>query len=381
MLHQRYTRPLTRRMPRPENLEERRVPTFVGPVVSPHSGGGVYDAAVGDVNGDGKVDFVAAGDTSLGVQLGRGDGSFAPATLFNDPDFPKTMTLADFSGDGKLDALTTSSVTGLAKLWVNTGAGAFRLANTRLVGGGVSAAAPGDFNSDGRADIAVTRALNGGKTKTASVIVYFNNGASAFADVPASIRVGEDPMDVKAADVNNDGKLDVISADSSGGTVSVALGDGRGGFQTARSYGAGKRVRTVSVADFNGDGRLDLVSGSLEGELTVLVGRGDGTFTAGAALPAVTKGIWDIAVADFDGDGRADFAVTNGNTFGDPSSITSIHLGNGNGTFRTPINVTTPGANSWLIASDVNGDGRPDLVSSAYPELDVLLNDGKWGGV
>jgi FG-GAP-like repeat len=123
------------------------------------------------------------------------------------------------------------------------------------------------------------------------------------------------------------------------------------------------------------------VTGTQDGKLQVLVGKGDGTFGAGKPLPLVTKGIWDIAVADFNGDGRADFALTTANVLGDPSSVTSVYLGNGDATFRAPVNTTIPGANSWLVVADVNKDGRPDLVSMVYPDFDVLINDGKWSGL
>ena len=216
--------------------------------------------------------------------------------------------------------------------------------------------------------------------KTNSVIVYFNNGAGGFADVPASIGVGDDPFDVKAADVNNDGKLDVISADEAGGIGQHRPGQRQGGLPDrpilrrgqARPHHRGGRFQRRREARH----RLR----DDDGKLTVLVGKGDGTFSGGRSIPLVTKGIWDIAIADFNGDGKADFALTTANVLGDPRRSRAS-------TWATGTPPSAPRSTRRSLGQLLARPGRLQWrraagpVSTVYPDFDVLLNDGKWSGL
>lgn len=205
------------------------------------------------------------------------------------------------------------------------------------------------------------------------------------------------PSSVVVADLNGDGNPDLVVADcgtQSGcppeGTVGVLLGNGDGTFKPVVTYGTGgggSSVTQAVVADINGDGKLDIVVSSscsigncTQGSVGVLLGNGDGTFQpalastgAGGALAVVNiKGKADIivttaaaiAVADLNGDGKLDLVT---GSLGSPlegSVVTlGVMLGNGDGTFQPPTSYTPGGSNHVAIAiRDVNGDGKPDIV-------------------
>lgn len=200
-----------------------------------------------------------------------------------------------------------------------------------------------------------------------------------------SYPVGTSPAGIAVGDFNGDGKLDIAVANAGSRNVSILLGNGDGTFQAAVNFSAGNNPTTVAVGDFNADGKLDLAlfqPGDLQlsraGSVSILLGNGDGTFQSPKTLalgPAATV----IAVADFNLDKKSDLAVF------DTASV-GIYVGNGDGTFQPVIGVSTPSADGKaMVVADFNGDSKPDLAvtySTSIPNvgvshgLDILLNNG-----
>jgi hypothetical protein len=187
---------------------------------------------------------------------------------------------------------------------------------------------------------------------------------------PVNYHTGGPPLVVVPVDLNGDGKLDLVTANSTG-TVSVLLGNGDGSFRAPRDYVASDgSVDDVAVGDFTGDGKLDLVTANAgatagdPGDMSLLLGNGDGTFQ-----PAIhfSPGIGPkrVAPADFNNDGHLDLVVGFSPALGVSSSSVAVLLGNGDGTFRTAWTYVT-GANSFpqLAVADFNGDGNLDLAVS-----------------
>jgi hypothetical protein len=231
----------------------------------------------------------------------------------------------------------------------------------------------GDFNGDGKIDIAVANEFG------SDVSVFLSKGGGHFK-ARKDYEVGVKPLDVIAADVNGDGKLDLITANNLSNNVSVLLGTGLGTFGKAKNFAAGGYPSSIAVADVNGDGKADIVvaNGNSPGSVSVLLGNGNGTFAAPVNL-ATDVGPLGVAVADINGDGKADIVTANIQG-GTGAGSLSILLGNGNGTFHSAIN-NNAGWNRPVNVqiADVNGDGHPDLVvannaSSGF--VSVLLGNG-----
>src|SRR5262249_40424986 len=145
------------------------------------------------------------------------------------------------------------------------------------------------------------------------------------------------------------------------GTVSVLIGNGDGTFQAAKTYNGGQFPVAIAIADWNGDGHPDLAVANQYGGGggSLLYGNGDGTFQAPVNIAAgvAPRG---VVTGDFNGDGVPDLAVTQQDT---SSGSINVLLGNGNGTFKPPVTYTAGTAPGFLLAADLNGDGRPDLIA------------------
>jgi len=272
--------------------------------------------AAGDMNGDGRPDLVATGHDSHGVfvWIGRGDGRFeaAPGSPFPALAAGKPhnhgLALGDLDGDGRLDVVTADDEAHAVVVLLGDGRGALRAAprSPFPVGRAPYPLALGDVNGDGRTDVVVPN------VGSASVSVLLGDGRGGLTPAPGTpTGVTARPYFVALADLDGDGRLDALTTHDDVSLVTGLLGDGRGGFRPAPGspFDVGRRAWKAVAHDVDSDGKKDLVVAAGEAVI-VLIGDGRGGFrpVPGSPLPA-GRGAWSLAVGDFDGDGRADVAT------------------------------------------------------------------------
>jgi hypothetical protein len=254
---------------------------------------------------------------------------------------------------------------------------AFVTAVTYSSGGdNVGWVAVADVNGDGKLDLIVAN-QKGERNGDGSVAVLLGNGDGTFQSPVTYDSGGTSPDSLAIADVNGDGNLDIVVANSNSSTVGVLLGNGDGTFQPSVTYSCAVNAVTVAVGDVNRDGKLDvLVAGS--GSVSVLLGNGDGTFQRPAIYSAGDL-TGAVVVADLRGNGLLDLAITKW-TGGEPNydGSAGVLLGNGDGTFQPVVLYDAGGEETRNIAvADVNGDGKPDLLTAnAEGSVGVLLGNG-----
>ena len=224
--------------------------------------------------------------------------------------------------------------------------------------------AVGDFNSDGKLDLAV---VNFNCTFSAlltcngfgSVSIFLGTGGGTFRE-RGTFAVGLGPTYAVVDDFNRDGKLDLATANLGDNTVSVLLGNGDGTFRPANACTVGASPTEVMTADFNRDGKLDLAVNNLGSDtVSILLGNGDGTFQSQVqyATASMPQG---VAIGDYNGDGNIDLAVNDLNCVNFPAcgpGMVSILLGSGDGTFQTHVEYPTGPSPDSVTVADFNGTG------------------------
>ncbi|MFL6374183.1 MAG: FG-GAP-like repeat-containing protein [Pyrinomonadaceae bacterium] len=358
-------------------------PTTTAPVFAPKvdytAGAQPFSVAVGDFNGDGKLDLVTANyvGNSVSVFPGAGFGTFGPKTDFA-VDSPQSVAVGDFNNDGNLDI-----VTGNVSILFGTGNGSFASPVTYPAGG--NSVTVGDFNGDGHLDLVVANTGTGfpyGNT----VSVLLNTGSGTFGP-KVDYQTATGPFSLAVGDFNSDGILDIAAADV-GNTialpsVSVLLGVGNGKFGPKADYATAKNPISVAVGDFNGDGHLDLATGNSNRTISVLLGTGNPAFgvTFGGHVDYPTSFTTSnnprsLAVADFDRDGMQDLALANSGHF-------TVFVNTGGGIFGTKIDYPAGPGPLAVATGDFNGDGWPDVAvanavsggpNTQVNNVSVLLN-------
>lgn len=248
-----------------------------------------------------------------------------------------------------------------------------------------------DLNHDHNPDIVVANA-GSDTTDSGSITVLLGDGRGGFHIAPGSpFPAGHLPNDIAVADMNNDGNLDLVIANHQSPYLRVFLGDGQGAFHLAPSSPVDVHSRPhphgVVVADFNSDGKLDAATDSwANNQIEVLFGDGTGRLvTPGSFFPTGRRPYERLRTADFNNDGHPDIVTTNLD-----DSTVSILLGNGRGGLsKAPGSPFPAGAKPWEVAvDDLNGDGNADLIIIPYQRdisgpsenaVTVLLGDGRGG--
>jgi len=294
------------------------------------------------------------------------------ATSFNPQATPSGLVTGDFNHDGKQDLAVGSlrkKVAGLV-IWLGNGDGTFQQRGEYQVGGTQTNSmflATGDVNNDGNLDLIV---LRGGE---AAFWVLLGNGDGSFQP-PAQFTVaGEVPTQAILGDFNRDGALDSVFLLING--FCIALGNGNGSFQPATcTFLKPNNHDSIVIGDFNLDGNLDIALGSTNtAGLTVALGNGDGTFRTPRAYQ--TGFVIAIAAADFNSDGKLDLA-----TIGAGRNSVKILLGDGDGNFTQFSSVAAGSSPGFITTGDLNGDGKLDLITgnAAFDavSISVILGNG-----
>jgi len=230
-----------------------------------------------------------------------------------------------------------------------------------------TALALGDVSGDGKLDIVTARSPGGSDKGTVSVLL--GTGGGQFA-ARVDYDVGRNPRGVALGDVNGDHLLDIVVANAgldSGWSTGVLLGKGNGTFAVEAEYPADCGPIALALGDLNGDGKLDVVQiGGICSMATVLLGQGDGKFPKLVEYNVGEISMSSVALADVNGDGALDIVMANSRLNG-----VTVLYGKGDGTFPSSAGYAVNASSAAL--GDLNGDGRPDLVTVSGGDVNVLL--------
>jgi hypothetical protein len=324
----------------------------------------VFSASAVDLNNDGKLDIIFNQGSEAEEWLGNGDGTFQPAKYFqvgvvaSDDALETQVYIADVNGDGNLDLIVLDVYRNEVTVQLGKGDGTFDMPGPPISipinpYNSVTGTATGDFNGDGKTDIAIQ---TGGQT-----LVYLGEGDGTFHQPQVMIDQGGDAQSFIVGDYNGDGKPDLLFPYDGAAHLFIGHGDINGTFTAAPSYPGGGGF----AGDFNADGKTDLLN--LTGStLDTMLSHGDGSFETVSQSFQLQNFVQGWVVGDFNGDGKLDvFMIENGAPYNNYPYVFHTFLGHNDGSFlEEPIFRYEGFPGSPAFAADFNGDGQPDIFCS-----------------
>jgi hypothetical protein len=353
-----------------------------------------FSVATADLNGDGRPDVIVGNmgpsDMGITVFLANADGTLQPGINYGSGGYLTSVAAADFNGDGKMDVLASTAVAG-AQLDVFLGNGDGTLQPPLIFG--ETASGPfvdmnriahglvvGDFNGDGRPDAAVL------STDPAPGITVYLQGSLGSLLAPVTYPLNHGGWELIAGDLNGDGVVDLVVPQATADSVSIFLGHSDGTFEALPDFALGSLVPiSAAIADLNHDGKADLVVTNndwINGSgIDVALGNGDGTFAAPVIYPASSLSLpplqpypSEVQVTDLDRDGNPDVVYVNSGY-----SDLGVLFGKGDGTFYDPVEFRVGGYPFGLALADLNGDGALDAIVSGNEFSGVTVMLGSAG--
>jgi Bacterial Ig-like domain (group 3)/FG-GAP-like repeat len=341
------------------------------------SGSGPSSVALGDLNDDGKIDVVVSNGSGqmqgMSVLLGNGDGTLQSPTLYATGNHTNSVVLADFNGDGRLDAAVVNRGSNTLSVLLGNGDGTFGTAvNYPTPYSNPFYLVVADFNQDSRPDLAVTYA-----SSNLNVSVFLGNSDGTFQTAIDTVTAFYSPSSFVAGDLNGDNIPDLAMGD---GFLTVLLGKGDGTFEAPVSYCT--NVGVVTLGQFDGTGGVDALAFEQRdvAGFTLIIGNGDGTFNAPRSFPAPPIQIWSAASGDLDQDGSPDLVVAGESPF-DGQGQVSVYLNTGNGILAQRVDYLTGNNTMGVAIGDLNNDGVPDLVAANQGDDSVSVLLGIGGGL
>lgn len=266
-------------------------------------------------------------------------------------DMPFGITSSDFNQDGILDLFTAGN--GSGNVFRGNGDGSFTQISTTPLGNQALEADSGDLNNDGRMDVVTANFYSD------SISVLLGDGQGGFTH--SSLAVGPYPNSVALGYLDNDPFLDIVSTNRLAGTIAVMKGNGDGTFNSPVFRTVSNHIGGVTVADINSDGFSDLITVDLTyNTMSILLGNGDATFTLHATYSTGSYP-WQIEVGDFNHDNTSDLAVVC-----HVSDRVDLFQGLGDGSFILTGSVATGSGPHDIRIGDLNDDGTQDLVVSLW---------------
>lgn len=324
-------------------------------------------------NGNDDLAVVNHSSNTVSILLGNGDGTFTGGATLATGNGPIAAVTADLNNDGMPDLAVLNETNNTVSIFLGNGDGTFTLKGSFATGKNPVALATAQFTSSGDFDLAVVNQTDN------TVSILLGNGDGTFQP-QTTFAVGKTPSSITTSDFNNDGKIDLAVTNQAANTVSVFLGNGNGTFTNSATLTAGNAPAAVIAGQFDLDNSTNtdlVVVNQNDNTILAYLGNGDGTFTQGETLAvssASASGNKPVAIVsdDFNVDGLPDLAITD-----DEADTVSVLIGNGDGTFATPLVLPAGNGAMGLASGRFLGATQPPdvaIADSSANELTIILN-------